>query len=290
MTAPHTEGYYGRPIVKPPVWKKEIGWYLFTGGLAGGASTLALGARVTGNDRLARSSTLIATAGLAVSPVLLIKDLGRPERFLNMMRVVKPSSPMNLGTWLLTATGGVSTVASLCELTGRAPRIRAAAQLGAGILGPALATYTAVLVADTAVPVWHEARRELPLLFASGAAASAGAAAVIATPSAAAGPARRLMLAGAAGELANTLVMERRLGELAEPYHEGRAGEHGRAAKAATVAGAALSLAARRRPKLGRLGAALVLAGAAAERFAIFRAGFQSAEDPKYTVISQRGR
>jgi hypothetical protein len=290
VTPGGTDGYYGRPIVKPPVWKQEIGWYLFTGGLAGASSTLALGARMAGNERLARTSTLLATAGLAVSPVLLIKDLGRPERFLNMLRVVKPSSPMNLGTWLLTAAGGASSVASLCELTGRAPRIRTAAQLGAGVLGPAVATYTAVLVSDTAVPVWHEARRELPLLFASGAAASAGAAAVIATPSAASGPARRLMLAGAAGELANVRLMERRLGELAEPYHQGRAGEHSRVAKAATVAGAALSLAARRRPGLGRLGAALVLAGAAAERFAIFRAGFQSAEDPRYVVMSQRAR
>lgn len=290
MTTAPTEGYYGRPIVKPPVWKQEIGWYLFTGGLAGASSTLALGARMAGNERLARSSTLLATAGLAVSPALLIKDLGRPERFLNMLRVLKPSSPMNLGTWLLTAAGGASAVASMCELTGRAPRLRAAAQLGAGVLGPAVATYTAVLVSDTAVPVWHEARRELPLLFASGAAASAGAAAVIATPSAASGPARRLMLAGAVGELVNAQLMERRLGELAEPYHEGRAGEHSRAAKTATVAGAALSLACRRRPALGRLGAALVLAGAAAERFAIFRAGFQSAADPKYTVISQRSR
>ena len=290
MTAPGTDGYYGRPIVKPPVWKQEIGWYLFTGGLAGASSTLALGARIAGNERLARTSTLIAAAGLAVSPALLVKDLGRPERFLNMLRVVKPSSPMNVGSWLLTAMGGASTVAAACELTGRAPRVRAAAQLAAGVMGPALATYTAVLVADTAVPAWHEARRELPLLFASGAAASAGAAAVIATPSAAAGPARRLMLAGAAGELVNAQLMERRLGELAEPYHQGRAGEHSRAATAATLAGAAISLTARGRPRLGRLGAGLVLAGAAAERFAIFRAGFQSAADPKYTVISQRGR
>lgn len=290
MTEPHVDGYYGRPIVKPPVWKDEIAWYLFTGGLAGASATLALGARIAGNERLARTSTLLAAAGLVVSPALLVKDLGRPERFLNMLRVVKPTSPMNMGTWLLTATGGATTVAALCELTGRAPRIRAAAQLGAGVLGPGLATYTAVLVSDTAVPVWHEARRELPLLFASGAAASAGAAAVLATPSASAGPARRLMLAGAAGELANSFIMERRLGELAEPYHRGKAGEHGRAAKAATTAGAAIAVLGRRRPWLGRLGAALVLGGAAAERFAIFRAGHQSAADPRYTILSQRSR
>ncbi len=290
MTQDQRDGYYGRPIVKPPVWEQEIAWYLFTGGLAGASSTLALGARMTGNDRLARSSTLLATAGLVVSPALLVKDLGRPERFANMLRVVKPSSPMNVGSWLLTAMGGASTVAAACELTGRARRLRTAAELAAGLLGPMLATYTAVLVSDTAVPIWHEARRELPLLFASGAAASAGAAAVIATPSAATGPARRLMLAGAAGELANSFLMERRLGGLARPYHEGRAREHRRVAKAATVAGAVLGMAGRRRPLVGRLGAALVLGGAAAERFAVFRAGFQSAADPRYAVESQRAR
>ena len=283
-------GYYGRPIIKPPVWKSEIGWYLFTGGLAGASSTLALAARASGNARLARSASVLAAAGLTASPILLIKDLGRPERFGNMLRVFKPTSPMNVGSWLLTAAGTAAGAAAACEVTGRAPRIRTAAQVTAGVLGPAVATYTAVLVSDTAVPVWHEARRELPLLFASGAAASAGAAAVLVTPASASGPARRMMLAGAAGELVNVQLMERRLGDLAEPYHTGRAGEHSKAAKAATVAGAALGLLGRRRPMLGRLGAALVLGGAVAERFAVFRAGFQSAEDPRYVIESQRRR
>ena len=146
-----------------------------------------------------------------------------------------------------------------------------------------------MLVADTAVPVWHEARRELPFLFAVGAAASAGAAAVLFTPAAAAGPARRMMLAGAVGELANTRLMERRLGRLAEPYHEGRAGGYARLATTTTAAGAALAVAARRRPVLGRIAAGLVLGGALAERFAIFRAGFQSAQDPRHVIRSQRG-
>jgi len=288
--APPPDSYYGHPIIKPPVWKKEIAWYLFTGGLAGASSTLALGARIAGNRPLARSSTILAAAGLTVSPVLLIKDLGRPERFLNMLRVFKPTSPMNVGTWLLSAAGTAAGAAATCEVTGRLPRLRTPAQVTAGLLGPAVATYTAVLVSDTAVPAWHEARRELPLLFASGAAASAGAAAVLCTPSSAAGPARRLMLAGAAGELANTRIMERRLGPLAEPYHTGSAGTYSKLAQAATAAGGALSLAVGRRPLLGRLAAALVLGGAVAERFAIFRAGFQSAEDPRYVVMSQQGR
>jgi polysulfide reductase-like protein len=290
MTEAHTEGYYGRPIVRPPVWKQEIAWYLFTGGLAGGSSVLGLAARVTGNRALARSTTLTAAAAVTASPLLLIKDLGRPERFMNMLRVMKPTSPMNVGTWILTAAGASAGTAAACEAADVLPRVRALAQGVAGLLGPALATYTAVLVSDTAVPVWHEARRELPFVFASGAAASAGAAAVILTPAAAAGPARRMMLAGAAGELVATTAMERRLGELGEPYRQGKAGMFARAAKAATAAGAALGAAAGRRPFLGRAAAGLVLGGAVAERFAVFRAGFQSAEDPRYVVMSQRDR
>jgi hypothetical protein len=290
MTAPRAESYYGRPIIKPPVWKQEVAWYLFTGGLAGGSSVLGLAARATGNRPLARSTTLTAAAALTASPALLIKDLGRPERFVNMLRVVKPSSPMNVGSWILTAAGTAAGTAAACEVTDVLPRVRALAQGVAGLLGPAVATYTAVLVSDTAVPVWHEARRELPFVFASGAAASAGAAGVILTPAAAAGAARRMMLAGAVGELAATTVMERRLGDLGEPYHTGMAGAFARTAKTATAAGGLLGAVAGRRPVLGRLAAGLVLGGAVAERFAVFRAGFQSAEDPRYVVMSQRGR
>ncbi|HKV68796.1 MAG TPA: NrfD/PsrC family molybdoenzyme membrane anchor subunit, partial [Gaiellales bacterium] len=175
MTERPAEGYYGHPIIKPPVWKDEIAWYLFAGGLAGGSSALGLAARVSGNRTLARSASFTAAAAVTASPILLIKDLGRPERFVNMMRVVKPSSPMNVGTWILTVAGTAAGATAACEATDVLPRVRALAQGVAGLLGPALATYTAVLVADTAVPVWHEARRELPLVFASGAAASAGA-------------------------------------------------------------------------------------------------------------------
>ncbi len=288
--SPAPDGYYGQPIIKPPVWKDEIAWYLFTGGLAGGSSALCLAARATGNDRLARRAGLLAAAGLAVSPVLLIKDLGRPERFLNMFRVFKPSSPMSVGSWLLGAAGTAAGVAAACDVTGIFPRVRTAGQVAAGVMGPAVATYTGALVADTAVPVWHEARRELPLLFASGAAASAGSAAVLITPRTAAGPARRMMLAGALGELVNARLMQTRLGDLGRPYSEGAAGRYHRLARAATAGGSLLSLAARRRPVLSRLGAAAVLGGAVAERFAVFRAGSQSAQDPRYTISHQRRR
>src|SRR5207253_1057368 len=100
----------------------------------------------------------------------------------------------------------------------------------AAALGPALSTYTAVLIADTAVPVWHEARGELPFVFAGSAMASAGAAASVLTPVAYAGPARRLTLTGALLETAAAWRMERRLGELAEPYRSGTASGHAHAA------------------------------------------------------------
>jgi hypothetical protein len=278
--------YYGRPIVKPPVWKREIGWYLFTGGLAGASSAMVALARASGNPVLARRAALVATAAVNVSPALLVKDLGRPERFLNMMRVFKPSSPMNLGSWLLLGSGTATTGATLLDLAGIAPRTRAVLEAIAGVAGLPLSVYTSVLLADTANPAWHEARRDLPFLFAAGAAASAGAAAVLATPPKHAGPARRALLLGTLGSQVAETVMERRIGTIAEAYKTGEAGGYRRAARVLDGTGVALSLAPGRR--LRKLGAALVLAGAVATRFSVFKAGFQAAEDPRYLLETQR--
>ncbi|MDX6553482.1 MAG: hypothetical protein QOH74_1970 [Gaiellales bacterium] len=284
-----TTSYYGRPVIKEPEWKAEIGWYLFTGGLAGGSAALALAARAAGNDPLARTATLVSAAAVNVSPALLIKDLGRPERFLNMLRIAKLRSPMSVGSWLLAAAGGATSVAAGCEMLGAFPRLRAAAQGASGVMGLGLATYTAVLLADTSVPVWHEARKELPFLFAAGSAASAGAACALLAPAGAAGPARRLAVIGTVGGLAATQAMEHRLGWLAEPYHQGRPGAYLKVAKAALAAGAALT-AIGGRTRVGKAGAALILAGTVSERFSVLRAGNMSARDPRYTVAPQRAR
>ena len=283
MTDP---AYYGRPIVKPPVWKREIGWYLFTGGLAGASATMATMARASGNPVLARRAALVAAVAVNVSPALLVKDLGRPERFLNMMRVFKPSSPMNLGSWLLLGSGTATTGATLLDLAGIAPRTRAVLEGIAGVAGLPLSVYTAVLLGDTANPAWHEGRRDLPFLFAAGAAASAGAAAVLTTPPEHAGPARRAMLLGTVGSQVAETVMERRIGGVARAYATGEAGRYRRTARILDGAGLALSLARGRRVR--RLGAGLLLAGAAASRFAVFKAGFQAAEDPRYLLETQR--
>jgi formate-dependent nitrite reductase membrane component NrfD len=281
--------YYGRPVLKEPVWKPEVPWYFFVGGIAGAAAPLAFGAGVAGNRALARRAWLVALAGVTVSPVLLIKDLGRPERFYNMLRVFKVTSPMSVGSWALTAFGTATGAAVGDELLGLPGG--AAAKPLAALLGPIVSTYTAALVADTSIPVWHEARRELPFVFAASSAASAGAALVVLTPHRDAAPARRLAVAGAAVALGLLQAMEHRLGEAGEPYHQGDAGRYGRAAKALMAAGAVTVGALGRRSRAAAAaGSAATLAGVALERWSIFRAGFQSAADPKYVVKPQRER
>ncbi|HYT26906.1 MAG TPA: NrfD/PsrC family molybdoenzyme membrane anchor subunit, partial [Actinomycetota bacterium] len=243
-----------------------------------------------GNHRLARAALTTGAASLAASPVLLTADLGRPERFHHMLRVFRPTSPMNLGSWLLAAISPALLGAAVADRLGITPRLARTAEGVAAVLGPGLATYTAVLLADTAVPVWHEAGRELPFVFAGSAAAAAGGAAAILTPPAEAGPARRLAVAGALVELGAAEVMQRRLGELAEPYGKEPARRYARLARACGGAGAAvLALAGRRRPA-AVLGGALLLAGSACQRLAVHKAGIESARDPKYVVKQQRER
>jgi hypothetical protein len=228
---------------------------------------------------------------VAASPPLLISDLGRPARFLNMLRMLKVTSPMSLGSWVLAVTGPSVAVGAAHAWLGWFPRLSVPVRGGAAVAGPALATYTAVLVANTAVPAWHESRRELPFVFAGSAMASAGAATAALTPRPQAGPARRLTIFGAALETAAAAAMERRLGALGEPYRTGRAGRFARAARALTTAGGALvGLRGRRSRVATVLGAATVLAGAICRRWAVFEAGRESAGNPKYTVGPQRER
>ena len=282
--------YYGRPILKEPVWTWEVPWYFFFGGMAGASAPLAFAARRTGNHRLARAALTAGAASLAAGPVLLTADLGRPERAHHMLRVFRPTSPMNLGSWLLAAISPALVGAAVADRLGVTPRLARTAEGVAAVLGPGLATYTAVLLADTAVPVWHEAGRELPFVFASSAAASAGAAACLLSPPGDAGPARRLAVGAAAAELAAATVMERRLGELAEPYGQEPTRRLARLAKGLSLAGAlVLGLSGRWRLPAA-VGSGLLLAGAACQRHAVVHAGRLSARDPKYVVKPQRER
>ncbi|RKS73042.1 formate-dependent nitrite reductase membrane component NrfD [Actinomadura pelletieri DSM 43383] len=283
--------YYGKPILNPPVWKSfDVAGYFFLGGLAGAGSVLAAGAGFTGRPRVARALKISSLAALGGSTAALIHDLGRPERFANMLRVMKPTSPMSMGSWLLAAYGPAVGGAAVLDVTGWGPRLGRAATAGAAALGPVVATYTAVLAADTAVPGWHEAHRELPFVFAGSATAAASGMALVAGPVGETGPMRTAAVLGTALELASAKVMRRRMGMVAETYTTGRAGKLLRAADILSVAGATGAVLGGRHRAAAALAGAALLAGSACTRFGVFHAGVQSARDPKYTVIPQRER
>jgi len=304
-TVPEAEfrTYYGVPVVKAPVWRHDIPAYLFTGGLAAGSSLLAAGADLSGRPALRRAGRVGALASLLASTYFLIHDLGRPERFHHMLRVVKPTSPMSMGTWILAAYGPMAGAAAASELAPLLPRhgllglarraapaVGTAAGLAAAVTAPALASYTAVLLADTAIPTWHESYRHLPFVFVGSAAAASGGLALIAVPVEQAGPARRLAVAGAVGELAVATRMESSIGMVGETYHSGHAGQLLRTARALTVGGAIGALVGRRSRALSAVSGAALLAGSLATRFGVYEAGVASAKDPKYVVVPQRER
>jgi hypothetical protein len=292
--------YYGRPVIKEPVWQApDVAGYLFFGGLAGASSVLAAAAHLSGHRELARAAKVSALGAISLSAAALVHDLGRPARFTNMLRVFKPSSPMSVGSWLLAGYGPVAGAAAVSEVTGILPAAGTAATLGAGLLGPAIATYTAALICDTAVPSWHAGYREMPYVFVGSAASAAGGLGLLATAPGAAEPARKLAILGAGVELVAKRRLIRRLAAtpglessrgLAEPYEEGRTGVVLRLAEALTAGGLAGAVLGRRSRALSALSGASLLAASALTRFGIFEAGMASARDPKYTIVPQRHR
>lgn len=283
--------YYGKPVLNPPVWKPTaIAGYFFLGGLAGGSSLLAAGAEATGLSRLARAGKLGAVGAITLSLAALIEDLGRPGRFLNMLRVFKPTSPMSLGSWLLAGYGPLTAAAATADLTGRLPRLGQAATAAAAALAPAVATYTAVLASDTAVPAWHEAYPEMPFTFAGSGLSAAGGLGLLAAPIADSEPARRLSTLGAGMELAAIRRMEHRLGDVADPYKSGISGKTMKTAEALTVAGVAIAQFGRRSRIASAVAGGTLLTASALTRLGIFQAGMASAQDPKYTINPQRAR
>jgi hypothetical protein len=285
--------YYGRQVIKTPVWTWEVPWYFFFGGMSGASAMLAGAARATGNPRLGQSASVVSTFGAGISPVLLIMDLGRPARFLNMLRVFKISSPMSVGTWALSILGGSTGVATGWQLLDLPPaKLGVPSQVAASLAGPFVAIYTSVLLTTTAVPVWTEARRTMPFVFAGSSLASAGGASSILTPVAHAAPARAMGVVGGLLEAGASAYMEHRLDpRIAASYAAPGVRPLNLAARACALGGAAAmaTLGRRSRPAAIAAGAAL-MAGSALERWAIFKAGRVSAEDPIQTVGPQRDR
>ena len=242
---------------------------------------------------------------VALSGVALVADLGRPERFLNMLRTVKLTSPMSVGTWILSGYAtfaGVTTASEVLRLLpARGPvtvltRVTDAlgtpSTIGQAAFGAPLAAYTAVLLADTAHPVWHESRRELPFVFVGSAALASGGVQMALTPTSLAAPVRRLALAGVATELLAMHRLEEHLADLGidEPVTSGKGAGKLRLAKGLVIAGGVGTLLSGRSRLVAIASGAALAAASALTRMGIVEAGMESASDPKYTVRVQRDR
>ena len=197
---------------------------------------------------------------------------------------------MSVGTWILSGYTPLALGAAASAVTGKLPRAGLAATLPAAVLGPAVASYTSVLLADTAVPAWHDAHRELPFVFAGSAVTAAGGLGMLAVRPDDAGQAVRFAVLGAAAELTAKSLLLRRLGPAAEPYQKGRAGTMMEAGEVLTAAGLAGAVLAGRSRAAAALSGAALMAASALTRFGVFEAGRASARDPKYTVGPQRQR
>jgi formate-dependent nitrite reductase membrane component NrfD len=305
------QGYYGVPVIHGPHWKWLITTYFFLGGISGASAVIAAFGRLCGGTQsasVARVATYISVLALAPCPPLLILDLGRPGRFLNMLRVFRTSSPMSIGTWGLTAFGIISTLSAALQLAddlvpdvGPLPPNRrrtatdAVAVLGA-ISGFFVSGYTGILLAATAVPLWSKQPALLGPLFLSSAMTSATAAitAFAALPgSGARGGANQLrtletFAAVAEGSLLFGWIIA--LGPTSRPLTEGRIGKivrHG-IVGAGIALPLVISVALDHLPRNVRLPAALVasaltLTGGFALRYAVVEGGRLSADDPRAT-------
>jgi hypothetical protein len=254
--------------------------YFFVGGAAGASSVIAIAAQLSGASRaLVRDARWIAAIGAAASGPLLILDLGRPDRFLNMLRVFKPQSPMSVGAWTLSLFGTASAAAAIGEELGL-QRISDAAAFVAALSGVVMATYTGVLLGATAIPVWAAHARTLPIHF--GASALASATAVLELRG---HDARALNVLGLAAAIAETLMgveIESDRSILSEPLRHGTTGATIR------IGGffsgplpLALRLLGIRSKRARRAAAASALLGSLITRLGWIEAGKASAKDPR---------
>lgn len=298
----HGESYYGRPALKASHWGWLIAGYYFAGGIAGGAQVIATVADLAGAGRhraIVRAARYIALAGTLASPPLLIADLHTPTRFYNMLRIVRPTSPMSLGSWVLSAFGfctGLTALAQGAADVSGSPAAGWAARacgLPAAATGMAMASYTGALSSATSVPLWAAIPRALPALF--GLASTASALASIALVAEAQGadeethaPLERLSLVVGLAELATHAAIVRTWHQrgVAGPVEGTRlgmvhkVGVIGLGAAVPTAIHAAHQLRGQR-TRVGTIVAAVAtLVGVFAERAVLVFAGNESARRP----------
>jgi hypothetical protein len=279
--------YYDRPLLQESVWTWAIPTYYYFGGLSGACGAFGAALQISNaacDQETIRYCHWMAAGAAIVSGGLLVYDLGRPMRFLNMLRVFRPTSPMNMGAWILTFAGGPGTIAALVPgtLVGRVTG------LASGFFGLGLATYTGVLVGNTAVPLWSASRVSLPLLFGASAVTAAGSALDLFHHT----PATRLFGdIGRACELAASFAMEKEAGQIeyvARPLHRGFSGVLWRSAAILTGTSLVCSLIGRKNRTMRFAAGVLGTLGSLTTRFAVEHAGNKSARDPQATFRQQR--
>jgi formate-dependent nitrite reductase membrane component NrfD len=285
--------YYDRPLLKEPAWKWVIPLYYYVGGLTGASLALCAAAQLTHDHRfenLIRRCHTVGLLGTTVSGALLIYDLGRPERFHHMLRVFRPTSPMNVGAWILLSAGAGTTGA--IALQKFSPPAASCLGLASGLSGVALATYTGVLVANSAIPLWQESRKVLPVLFGASAMASVGSACDMFAANAAE---RRATVTfgniGRTAEIVAAIIMEKQASAMQRiglPLKHGRSGFLWKTAGLLTGTSLLFSLL---RPRgRGKQIAAGVFGtlGSLLMRYAVHHAGVISARDARASFHQQR--
>jgi polysulfide reductase-like protein len=284
------------PVINAPVWTWEVPLYFWFGGVATGSWFASVACDLAGDHRSAALARRVALAAVAPSPALLIADLGRPGRFLNMLRIFKPRSPMNLGAWSLVGFSGLAATAVGADLLGR-PRVARAVGAANVVVGSYLGSYTGVLLATTAVPLWARSRVFLGPIFVCTAAATGAAAtrlALVAAGLPAGHPTRRALghiEAGAmGGELVLSLVNERRLGRAGLSLEQGTPGRLFRAGKWGVRIGLGLQLLRRPLgPRSHHVASCCYLGAGLAFRYAWVGAGRASAHDDEAVARMARG-
>ncbi len=303
-TASAERGYYGLPVLKTPVWRWEIWSYFFLGGLAAGSFLVATLATLFGSKRdqpIARAGYLLAAAAVLACPPLLIKDLGRPARFLTMLRVVKPQSPMSLGVWGLIGFSGCSALLAGRIVLDRAPApggavvrlipLRPLAVLG-GVLAGFVGGYTGVLLSVTSVPLWSRSYLLAPTFLAS--SVSTGLAAISLVLAARREPeesVQRTLDRFKRGALvAEALALTGFLGQtgwaarpLLDPRQHGRSFLLGAVGLGLVAPGAAGFATDRSHRSLRILASLATLVGGLCLRYALIEGGRTSAADPQAT-------
>lgn len=295
---PHIQGhasYYGLPALKPPVWTWEVPLYFFIGGIAGVSSCIGFVAHIfQTTPALVRVALWVGLVGAFICPMLLIADLGRPSRFLNMLRVFKLRSPMSMGAWILVAFSGCAFVAvagNELVLVGYGSwLVRGVGWMGeasGALMGLLLASYTGVLIGATAIPVWFTHRRFLPAHFLT---SGLGGSSAILELSGFFIPATQVLGFFAAGmETIFEALFEIRKRDVDAPLHQGRSGI---AFRVAGLLEGPMALAVRilwGSSVGGRRAAALCfLAGSLISRYAWIWAGRVSAREPDSQFALQR--